>query len=151
MYGNISVQGHHLLLKNMNEQGTAWFFYLHTVEGNFKPDPMTFDAAPSDYLLALSSFSGYGSPTASNVVLLWASQSYSYSYESDHCSSSSCDDYKQVNRVFGYGVVDRQYLTYTFFDIFKKKKNIVFVAFFWNNSREIFSLGMTVKHVLNCA
>ena len=51
------------------------------------------------YMYCLFWFSGYGNPTASNVMLLWASQSYSYSYESDHCSSSSCDDYKQVRDV----------------------------------------------------
>lgn len=34
----------------MNEHGTTWFYYLHTGEWNLKPDPITFDAAPSDIL-----------------------------------------------------------------------------------------------------
>nr|XP_022329773.1 GLIPR1-like protein 1 [Crassostrea virginica] len=60
----------------------------------YGPDPET--SSFSYACVGENYYLGYGNPTASNVVLLWASQSYSYSYENDHCNSSSCDDYKQV-------------------------------------------------------
>ena len=90
------------------------------------------------YMYCLFWFSGYGNPTASNVVLLWASQSYSYNYESDHCNSS-CDDYKQVREVFGQGVLGCQYLTYTFFFYISFSPFLLFIIYFYYSKENLFA------------